>query len=170
MERRGDLESAEAYPDAPAPKRPRGDDEEEETAGPSEPMTREQFEAAQQAMAAAEEAKAAEEAEAEAARRREERVAEAGDNARKLDAILQGIGGEGNAPSEADPLKAFMKDLADGGGASEAAAPAEAELPPGVRQARLPAGWQEFTDPSSGFVYYVNGATGESSWAKPHCE
>ena len=161
MERRGDLEAAEAYPDAPPPKRAREE-------GGAEPMTREEHEAEQAEMAAVEEAKAREAAEAEAARRREEQIAEAGDNARKLDTILQGIGGEGEG-SEADPLKAFMADL-------HAAAPSEAptdeaseaELPPGVRQARLPAGWQEFTDPSSGYVDYVNGATGESSWAKPH--
>jgi hypothetical protein len=66
------------------------------------------------------------------------------------------------------------------------------QLPPGVRQAaparcrlwpiaatltaplaapqaKLPEGWAEYQDPSTGFTYYVNLATNETTWARPHC-
>lgn len=47
------------------------------------------------------------------------------------------------------------------------AAPPPPGPPPPPAASALPHGWTEHKDPNSGATYYVNGATGESSWNKP---
>ena len=83
----------------------------------------------------------------------------------------------GNLPSAgADPLHTFLQsmeactapvDAADSQAAPTMSRDAAAELPPGIYQSRgLPPGWQEYSDPHTGYPFYVS-PQGESTWARP---
>ena len=87
------------------------------------------------------------------------------------------------APAGEDPLADLYSSIAaastagsccDAAGGTSAAAstatqpqPLDHELPPGVWQSRVPAPWMEYSDPSTGYSYYVNSVTGVSQWARP---
>ena len=142
--------------------------------GAPAPMTREEY-AEQQAAA-----EAAAQAAAQAASAADE-LQQAVSTASHLDSLLDAIGdgaaasggGGGAAVAAADPYKAFLQSFSDGEAAASAGAPpaaldATVDLPPGVSRPRgLPPGWHEFSDPTTGYTYYV-GPDGRSTWARPN--
>lgn len=91
-------------------------------------------------------------------------------------------GGGCSAEAGSDELSAFLQSMREHGAAAETAQggganelrnepseqlPADPELPPGVRQSKLPDGWVAHVDPASGHIYYHNLANNETTWARP---
>jgi ATP-dependent RNA helicase DDX3X len=86
--------------------------------------------------------------------------------------------GGGGAKSSVNDLRATPKDVRVGQTAFKFAEKMKPEptrklsSPPVVSASvsALPAGWEEYVDPSSGNVYFANKSTGQSQWEKPQID